>query len=109
MPATRQRTAQSYQLTERARQATNRRWLPEERRVVEEGISAGYEIDEIHGLLPHRTRKAVMLIMYEIKGPQDRDEPASLCDARREKDAAEGSAALLEAMVRVFGLQRMGS
>jgi hypothetical protein len=35
---------------------------------------------------------------YREREPQDRDEPAALCDAKRQKDAREGSARLLNAL-----------
>jgi hypothetical protein len=35
---------------------------------------------------------------YHHRDPQDRDEPAAISDARRQKDAREGSSRLLEAL-----------
>jgi len=64
----------------------------EVRDTLEEGL------DEAHALFPYRTRDSVKDRYYRSREPQDRDDPASLADARRQKDAAEGSARLLEAM-----------
>jgi hypothetical protein len=55
-------------------------------------------LDQTHALLAYRSRDSVKDRYYRAREPQDRDEPAAISDARRQKDAREGSAKLLEAL-----------
>jgi hypothetical protein len=75
------------------------RWQPHEIEAVRQAIADGLDLDETHKLLPHRSRDSVKDRYYREREPQDRDEPAALCDARRQKDATEGSAKLLQAII----------
>jgi hypothetical protein len=79
------------------------RWTDAEQTLLDDAIAKGLDLDEAHALFPYRTRDSVKDRYYRSREPQDRDDPASLSDARRQKDAAEGSARLLEAM-RAAGL-----
>lgn len=74
------------------------RWQPNEVQIVRSAIAMGYDLDETAALLPHRSRDSVKDRYYRERDPQDRDEPAAICDARRQKDASEGSARLLQAL-----------
>lgn len=89
----------NYLLGKRRRAAINRRWMPEELAVVHAAVAAGNTLDELHRMLSHRSRDSVKDQFYRAKQPQDRDEPASLSDARRQKDAKEGCDKLLRALI----------
>src|SRR5690348_4866985 len=75
-------------------------WTPEEKEIVQQAIDDDLDLDETHALLPYRTRDSVKDMYYRFREPQDRDDPASLSDARRQKDAIEGSAKLYDALVK---------
>jgi hypothetical protein len=74
------------------------RWTAQEIQVVRSAIAMGMDLDQTHALIPYRSRDSVKDRYYREREPQDRDEPAALCDAKRQKDAREGSARLLNAL-----------
>lgn len=75
------------------------RWQPHEIEAVRQAIADGLDLDETHKLFPHRSRDSVKDRYYREREPQDRDESAALCDARRQKDARDGSSKLLAALI----------
>jgi hypothetical protein len=80
------------------------RWTPNEIQIVCSAIAMGRDLDETHAMLPHRSRDSVKDQFYkareaQLRGTADEyDEPQALWDARRQKDAREGSARLLDAL-----------
>jgi hypothetical protein len=76
------------------------RWTDAELRKIDTAVYDGLDLDETWALFPHRSRHSVKDRYYKAREPQDRDDPASLADARRQKDAIEGSAKLKDAIVR---------
>jgi hypothetical protein len=76
------------------------RWTPGEIQIVRSAISMGYDLDETHALLSYRSRDSVKDRYYRERGPHDSElaEPAALSDAKRQKDAREGSSKLLDAL-----------
>lgn len=75
------------------------RWTEAEKLIVSQAVDDDLDLDETHALLPYRSRDSVKDVYYRMREPQDRDDPASLSDARRQKDAIEGSAKLYQAIV----------
>jgi hypothetical protein len=98
----------TYQARKRLRQAFNRRWCAEEDAVVSAAVADGHTLPEVQAMLPHRSADSVKDRFYRAKQPQDRDEPASLNDARRQKDAREGSEKLLQALIRAGFVSAQG-
>jgi hypothetical protein len=74
------------------------RWTEVEQLRLDRAIGQGLDLDQTWKLFPNRTRDSVKDRYYRSREPQDRDEPAALCDARRQKDARNGSAKLLQAL-----------
>jgi hypothetical protein len=93
-----------YRVLARVRKAEeqNLRWTPDELLAVRNAVRAGCTLDQVHALMPYRTRHSVKDQFYRAKEPQEREEPGSISDARRRKDAATGSAMLLERLMMVF-------
>lgn len=100
-------TAQSYLVPVARYKATAKftqpvriaaRWEASEMAIVETAVKAGLNLHETTRLLPYRNWDSVKDRYYQFREPQDRDEPAALSDARRQKDAREGSARLLDAL-----------
>jgi hypothetical protein len=80
------------------------RWTPDEQRIIDQAIRDGLDLDQTHRLIPYRSRDSVKDRYYRSREPQDRDAPAAITDARRQKDAEQGSARLLEAIERALGI-----
>lgn len=82
------------------------RWQKHEIDIVVSAVMNGLDLGQTHALLPYRTMHSVKDQYYRVREPQDRDEPAALSDAHRQKDAREGSARLLQAMIDAGLYQR---
>lgn len=78
------------------------RWTSNEIQIVRSAIALGYDLDRTAAELPHRSRDSVKDRYYREREPKH-DTPHALIDARRQKDASEGSDALRDAMFRAAG------
>jgi hypothetical protein len=82
------------------------RWTASEVQKIRDSIENGYDLDETAAQFPNRSWHSVKDQYYKaraehVEGTADEfDEPAALSDARRQKDAIEGSAKLKEAIER---------
>lgn len=82
------------------------RWSESELQILIDAIERELDLHTAAKLLPHRSFNSVKDKFYRLRGwsPDDYadelDVPPSLSDARRQKDAREGSEKLYEAIVK---------
>lgn len=73
------------------------RWQPSEIEIVRDAVARGLDLAQTHALLSYRSWHSVKDIYYRER-PRCHEEPVALTDARRQKDAREGSERLLNAL-----------
>jgi hypothetical protein len=83
------------------------RWQPHELEVIRQAVEDGLDLDQTHALLPYRSYHSVKDRYYRSRGwaptPDGEEDEGkvsqSLYEARRQKDAREGSARLYQALI----------
>jgi hypothetical protein len=90
-----------------------RQWTPDEVAIVERSITLGLTLDQTHALLPYRTRDSVKVRFYELRPLELREKlPREKTDIMDEidvqKDAVQGSAKLLEALLGMTRERKAG-